>query len=396
MGRRCAVSTRIAIALTVGGAAPAPLAGCSCGGGEEAADAGPDEDGGLAADAGAAADANTPLIWVDFSVAGCEDGGASAAGGPDGGPGEDAGPSGQQCRGAAPLRLEFVPIAPAPVDLYEWSFGDGGEPDRRPAPAHVYSSPGVYDVSLFAQGPGGTAAVTREALVVVTPGPLGSACSGDAQCASGTCICGAEGCAGLESGFCSQPCGGAECAEGVCADLAPSAPPDPAPWQAQLCVADCGDQGCPDGLVCRELRGAGGGWLPGCFAPGLVGDVGDACAGDSGAPQDALCASGICLAEGLRGLCSAPCSDQPCPSSAACATFNGGGRAPSCVARCDADTLCDGDPWLACEPPGGAGPGGFEVDEEASPGGYCAPRACEVDEECPLGQCEAGYCSSLP
>ncbi|HKE20166.1 MAG TPA: PKD domain-containing protein [Kofleriaceae bacterium] len=378
MRLRSAAAGASAVVAAAAFAAMTAAPACSCGGGEAASDAGPVGDGGIPGDAAAPADASAPLIWIDFSVTGC------AA----------AGAGGEPCTGAAPLRLEFVPIAPAQVDFVEWSFGDGSRPDQRFAPDHVYTSPGVYDVSLFAEGPGGTAAVTRQALVDVSPGGLGGACFADQQCASGACVCGAEPCTGLASGFCSQPCAGAACGEGVCADLAPTAPPDPAPWQAPLCLADCGGGAeCPGGTVCRELPGAGGGWVQGCFAAGLVGDIGDSCAGDGGAPDGGRCASGECLAEGLRGLCSAGCGDDDaCPPSAACATFNRGGS-PSCLARCDADTPCDADPWLACEPAGGTGGAGFTVDEPPSDGGYCAPRRCAGPDDCPLGRCQGGFCA---
>jgi len=327
---------------------------------------------------------------------GTSDRSTARAGGPDAGEAvADAGPIVEPCPGAAPLRLEFVPIAPAPVELHEWNFGDGSEPDRRATPEHVYAWPGTYDVSLFGQGPGGTAGVTKAALVVVSPGAIGNPCSEEGQCASGTCVCGSVPCAGLATGLCSASCSeSAPCKEGVCADLAPIAPPEPAEWQARLCLADCsGGEPCPEGQVCRELRrGDAGGWVSACFAPGLLGDIGDSCADAGGDLQGELCASGQCLAEGRRGVCSAPCATEPCPPSAACATFNTGVHGPSCLARCDADTACAADPWLACEPAGGPGAKGFTVDERPSPDGYCAPESCSGPDECPLGQCQNGFC----
>jgi PKD repeat protein len=381
-------------------AAAAALPACSCDGGAGTSDAGMAGDGGAVGDAAPRSDAAAPLIWIDFAITGC-----AASGGddrPDAGPGGDAGAgdeadggagAAQPCTGPAPLSLAFVPVAPAPVEVYEWSFGDGSEPDRRAAPEHVYTEPGVYDVSLFGEGPGGTASVMKTGLVVVGPAGLGNACSADEQCASGRCVCGAEPCDGVAAGFCSADCSAAECDQGVCADLAAGAPPDPAAWQARLCLPGCGGEAaCPTGLVCRELlRADGQGWTEACFAPGLLADIGDSCTGAGGEREDWRCASGLCMAEGLRGVCSALCADEPCPASAACATFTGGEPAPSCVARCE-QTACDGDPWLACEAPGGAGPKGFSVDEEPSESGYCAPRSCDEPEDCPLGQCLDGSC----
>lgn len=352
----------------------AVLPGCSCDGAGGAADAAIREDGGARVDGAAGPDAALPLIWIDFAITGCA--------------GAD-----QTCRGPAPLALGFVPIAPAPVDVYEWRFeGDGSEPDSRPAPDHVFALPGVYDVSLNAEGPGGTANAIKEGIVVVEPAPIGAPCEGDVQCASGTCVCGG-GCADLAAGFCSAPCAGG-CESGVCADLGPTAPGAPEPWQAPLCLPDCsGGAACPAGTVCSELRAGGGeGWVIACAPPGPLAALGASCARPSGALDDELCASGTCLAEGLRGLCAAACGPGACPPSAACATFEGGAPGPTCLARCDGDTACDADPWLACQAPGGTGAKAFEVDEPVSPGGYCAPKACSSDPECPQGRCNAGFC----
>lgn len=367
--------------------------GCSCGDSSGGADASVREDGGGRTDGAAGPDAALPLIWIDFSITGCTppEGGPPAAG-----TSPDAGPGGEPpCRGAAPLALQFIPIAPAPVDVYEWRFeGDGSEPDSRATPDHVFAQPGVYDVSLNAQGPGGTADTLKQGIVVVEPAPIGGPCDGAEQCASGLCLCGGGGCEGLATGLCSAPCSG-PCAEGVCADLAPSLPSAPEPWQEKLCLAGCAETGaCPPGSHCSELvAGDGGGWVLACFPPGPLAGLGESCARPSGDLDDALCASGDCLAEGLRGLCGASCGPgNPCPPSAACASFDGGPPGPTCLARCDADSACDSDPWLACQAPGGTGAKSFTVDEPASPGGYCAPRACSSPQECPQGQCVAGFC----
>ena len=371
-------------------AAAAP--GCSCGDNAAGADAAAvDGDGGRLYDASMGPDAIAPLIWIDFSITGCVSGAGVALGGePDAGAeAPDAGAV-EPCRGGAPLALEFVPIAPAAVDDYEWSFGDGSEPDGRAAPVHVYAAPGVYDVSLSAQGPGGTAGVTRVGAVVVGPGGIGAPCGDDDDCESALCVCEEGSCAGIASGFCASPCGDeAPCETGACAQLQPAMVADPDEWQTTLCLPACDEgQACAAGTVCRELlRGDEPGWVSACFAPGLLGDIGDSCVDAGGDLQDALCAGGLCLAEGQRGLCSADCDDGACPASATCATFDDGTPTPSCVARCDADTACDSDPWLACTIDG------FTVDEVVSDDGYCAPRTCEGPEDCaPLGACNAGFC----
>jgi PKD repeat protein len=361
-------------ALWIPVSALALVAGCSCDGSSAAADAAPGDDGAAAADGAAGPDAALPLIWIDFAITGC------------------AGPEVEPCRGPAPLTLGFIPIAPAPVEVYEWRFeGDGSEPDSRPTPEHVFALPGVYDVSLNAQGPGGTANHMKPGIVVVEPAALGAPCDGDPQCASGACLCAGSTCNSLPAGFCAAPCAGS-CEVGVCSNLGPTAPGAPEPWQEILCLADCAEGApCPAGTGCSELLAGGGdGWVLACFPPGPLGAIGDSCARPSGDLADELCASGACLAEGLRGLCGASCGPGDCPPSAACASFEGGGA--SCLARCDADTPGDGDPWLACQAPGGTGARAFTVDEPISPGGYCAPKACSGDPECPQGRCDAGFC----
>jgi PKD repeat protein len=359
-------------ALWIGFGALAFLPGCSCDGAPGGADASLREDGAAAADGASGPDAALPLIWIDFAITGCAE-------------------PGPPCRGAAPLALGFVPIAPAPVEVYEWRFeGDGSPPDDRATPEHLFALPGVYDVSLNAEGPGGTANAVKAGIVVVEPAGLGAPCDGDQQCASGACLCAGGACDSLAAGFCAAPCAGS-CEEGVCTNLAPTAPGAPEPWQELFCLADCSEVPCPSGTACSELvAGGGDGWVLACFPPGPLAAMGDSCARPSGELDDELCASGACLTEGLRGLCGASCGPGDCPPSAACAAFEGGGA--TCLARCDADTACDGDPWLACQAPGGTGEKSFSVDEPTSPGGYCAPKACSGDPECPQGQCTSGFC----
>ena len=373
--------------------------GCSCGGDGQVADAGPSSgDGGARTDGAPGPDAAAPLIWIDFSVTGCTGGDEEASGGPlaDAGPGPDGGAE-PPCRGAAPLALQFTPVAPAQVDVYEWTFGDGSEPDRSATPEHVFTAPGTYDVSLVAQGPGGTASKLKPGLVVVGPAGAGAACEEDAGCQSGDCRCAGGACDDIAAGFCTAGCSGASpCADGVCVDLAAGEPAAPAPWQAALCLPDCAaGEACPAGMVCRALpRGDAAGFAMACFHPALLGDIGDPCRDGTGALRDDLCASGLCLDLGLRGVCSARCATTPCPDGAACATFAGGSPAPSCLARCGPETACDADPGLTCELAGGAGALGFTVDEAPAPAGYCAPRTCESPGDCgSLGLCEGGFCS---
>jgi hypothetical protein len=234
----------------------------------------------------------------------------------------------------------------------------------------------------------------RAGLVQVGPAALGARCTEDSQCGAGReCVCGqGESCAiGLEPGVCVQACGaGDPCSEGVCADLGASAPASPADWQRALCVPDCAASGCAEGFECHELPAAGGGWVKGCFAAGVLGAMGASCVDGAGNPDHERCASGHCAALGARGVCSAACVAGGCPGSSACASF---ASADLCVLRCEDADACTADPWLACESPGGAGVFAFTVDEPAAVQGYCAPRPCASATECGAdGVCTAGYC----
>ena len=342
----------------------------ACGGGSEA----PPIDAMIAADgpepyadAEAPVDGLQPLSWVDIAVSGCT-------------VYEPAGPT---CRGEAPLALRFTALAPAPLSTYVWSFGNGSQDDTSAAPEHVYALPGMYSVSLTGGGPGGTASVTHEMLVIVEGASVGAHCVSHSTCASGLeCICGVdEGCPpSLAGGLCTAACGGGsgDCpAPGVCVDLDPAGS-GLATWQRDLCLRSCAtDLDCAGGLICRELLGHSGEWVHACFAPDLLGDEGNPCFDAAGNPDGTLCAAGQCESLGARGMCAAPCGS--CPSYAACAWFTALG--PRCVAIC-ATRACDRDPWLGCEAPDPVGDLGFTLDPPVDPEGYCAPRRCAMASEC--------------
>ncbi len=359
-------------------------AACGGGSGNGGNDGGRPDAAYLTPDATVPQDGNAPLAWVDFAITGCD-----SAPAPD-----DAGMPGP-CTGDTPLSLTFTAVAPAPIDAYLWDFGDG-DTLTDAAPTHVYATPGVYDVSLAVGGPGGTANQDKPAVVVVRAAEAGSPCAADEQCGpSLECVCGSgDGCgAVLPFGLCAAACSDTTpCASGVCADLAPApAPADD--WRRTLCVPDCSGGGsCPAGLTCQSLRGADGAWVQGCFAPGALAPIGASCRDGAGATDDSRCASGRCADLGARGLCVAACSGGDCPGNAACATFEDGSVGPWCVADCSAAT-CDGDPWLACETPGGTDTLDFTVDETPDAAGYCAPKACTGAAECGLdGACVNGFC----
>jgi hypothetical protein len=321
-------------------------------------------------------DGVTPLTWVDFTVSGCT----------------AYDPAGPSCTGTPPLSLRFAAVAPSQVDRYLWELGEGGA-STDPTPEHTYTTPGAYDVTLSAGGPGGTARATKEMFVRVEPAPVGSPCSG-AVCADGLeCVCGGDPTcpASLRGGLCARGCATPDvCGAGaVCADLSPApGPADPTGWRRNLCLKPCEDDGDCAPYRCRELRaGAGGGWVRGCFVADLLFDDGASCRGASGLLEPERCASGRCLALGSRGLCAADCG--ACAANAACATWSGGGTA--CLARCDA-AACDGDPWLGCEAPDPAGTHGFSVAEVPDPAGYCAPKRCDLADDCAGGSCPDGFC----
>lgn len=366
-------------------------------------------------DAAVLLDGPPSLSWVDFAVTGCTpeapdagvpdpDAGIGDAGLPDAGDGApDSGVAPRPCSGQAPLRLRFAAVAPTDIDIYVWDFGDQGSASIS-APVHVYELPGRYDVSLTVRGPGGTANRARSGAVEVLPATLGARCALDAQCSAGhACVCdGEDACpASLAGGMCSVACGpDSPCGEGVCANLDAAGAAAPADWQRPLCLAACGPDGaCPHGLTCQELPAAdpaddedGDGWVRGCFAPDVLRPTGAACLDAGGVPDHAVCAGGLCLEAGARGMCTAACAPGGCPPSAACGDL---GDRSVCLARClDGDTDCRSDPWLACEQPGA--PGGFTVDEPASAAGYCAARTCTTPAECGVdGACLGGYCTAL-
>ncbi len=74
--------------------------------------------------------------------------------------------------GCAPLTVVFENLSSANSESYEWSF-PGGEPSTSTAanPTVVYSTPGVYDVTLTAINGQGSNTVTQTSLVVVNGVP---------------------------------------------------------------------------------------------------------------------------------------------------------------------------------------------------------------------------------
>ena len=352
-------------------------------------DAGPLSDANSLRDATTLTDAITaPLAWVDFAITGCTSGGTGRY--------ADAGLV-APCMGAAPLTLEFHALAPAPIDIYVWDFGnDAGS--RQSTPSHVYDRAGTYDVSLSVGAGNSTAEETKAGVVVVQTATVAESCTSDLHCANGLfCLCANDSsCAGvLSPGLCTVECDSNQpCASGVCAQLNPSGVPSPAGWQQRVCLAPCSEDSECGPLSCRTLRsGSNDDWISGCFSTSELRDVGEPCFDAQGIPDHAKCASGYCEAIGARGACSADCSTLACPMRTACATFNDDALGSLCVADC-ANFACTEDPWLACEPAGHAGPRGFTIAGLGT-GEYCAPKACTTNPECgPDGTCQMGHCTA--
>ena len=74
--------------------------------------------------------------------------------------------------GVAPLTVNFDDISSGAITARLWSFGDGAT-STLASPAHVYSQPGTYTVSLSVSGPGGTDSRTDANLITVLyPEPI--------------------------------------------------------------------------------------------------------------------------------------------------------------------------------------------------------------------------------
>jgi PKD repeat protein len=74
--------------------------------------------------------------------------------------------------GVAPLAVQFTDTSTGDVTQWAWTFGDGASASSA-SPAHVYTVPGTYTVTLTATGPAGSDVETKSALVTVQwPAPV--------------------------------------------------------------------------------------------------------------------------------------------------------------------------------------------------------------------------------
>ena len=69
-----------------------------------------------------------------------------------------------------PFTVHFINQSSGPISGYLWNFGDGTLSDQA-NPEHVYSTPGVYTVTLTASGPGGQSSAQAVIRVNLPPTP---------------------------------------------------------------------------------------------------------------------------------------------------------------------------------------------------------------------------------
>ncbi len=72
--------------------------------------------------------------------------------------------------GAPPLAVSFTDLSSGNVTGWSWDFGDG-VCSSAPDPVHVYTSPGLYDVTLTVNGPGGSDAEQRTGYIELLEAP---------------------------------------------------------------------------------------------------------------------------------------------------------------------------------------------------------------------------------
>jgi len=295
------------------------------------------------------------------------------------------------CSGPAPLSVVFAPVGTPAFTSFLWTFGDGSPSSSERAPAHTYTLPGSYDVTVSAAGTVGTVSATRKKLIAALPLAAGAPCDVDAQCSGGLrCACQpGTGCgSAFTRGVCTTSCPTGFCgAAAVCATYALGTPADGGIGDAAatveagpFCLADCAGTGCPAGFVCQHLPAAGlptASWVQACLPIGAAHDFGASCRGATGALEDGACTTGLCADVGDLGLCSAPCDDaHPCPPGGACAR-PAGTTAPICLPTCSAAAPCPADPSLACSAGAAADAGtdsGVPILAGAVDAAYCATR----------------------
>ena len=85
--------------------------------------------------------------------------------------------SGTPTAGVAPLHVTFTNASTGAYDTCVWAFGDGSTSNLCTSPAHSYSAPGTYTVTLTVSGLGGTDTESKDSYITVYE-PPGAAFSG--------------------------------------------------------------------------------------------------------------------------------------------------------------------------------------------------------------------------
>jgi PKD repeat protein len=73
--------------------------------------------------------------------------------------------------GIAALTVQFMDQSSGSVDFWEWNFGDGSPSSAEQNPSHIYSTPGIYSVSLTVYGDSESDIETKtDYIAVISPG----------------------------------------------------------------------------------------------------------------------------------------------------------------------------------------------------------------------------------
>ncbi|MFQ5876921.1 MAG: PKD domain-containing protein [Acidobacteriota bacterium] len=91
--------------------------------------------------------------------------------------------------GDVPFTVRFRDLTLADPTAWLWDFGDGAT-STEPAPAHTYTTPGIYTVTLTVEGPGGPSGRTRRNFIVA--GGLAEVFSDDFEIDRGWSLGGAD------------------------------------------------------------------------------------------------------------------------------------------------------------------------------------------------------------
>jgi PKD repeat protein len=89
--------------------------------------------------------------------------------------------------GHAPLLVIFTDASTGSVSTWSWNFGDGTTSSAQ-NPQHIYSTPGIYTVSLTVNGPSGATTATKANAITVQTNPAGLVAAYSCDEGSGTTL----------------------------------------------------------------------------------------------------------------------------------------------------------------------------------------------------------------